>query len=192
MQAEQLLARACENEAENAKRMRMGMEPVSEPMPVAPAAVPGVDVVSASANAAEVIAAARPGVSVSLGSGGTVFTTATTMAEKQLKTEYKSEQLATLLAATQQQEQPAQIQVAVSAPATVINTGGATTAFPATLNGLGVTVNGSVGNGTTVATVAGGTGTSIFRPTFPRNPSTYPGTPMLLQQGQALTQNGTD
>jgi hypothetical protein len=32
--AEQLLARACENEADNAKRMRMGMEPVSQPMPV--------------------------------------------------------------------------------------------------------------------------------------------------------------
>ena len=28
--AEQLLARACENEAENAKRMRMGLEPVSQ------------------------------------------------------------------------------------------------------------------------------------------------------------------
>ena len=30
MLAEQLLARACENEADNAKRMRMGMEPVSQ------------------------------------------------------------------------------------------------------------------------------------------------------------------
>ena len=30
--AEQLLARACENEADNAKRMRMGMEPVSQVM----------------------------------------------------------------------------------------------------------------------------------------------------------------
>ncbi|CAB4067869.1 Nucleolar protein 4-like,Nucleolar protein 4 [Lepeophtheirus salmonis] len=34
VQAEQLLARACENEAENAKRMRMGMEPISQPMPI--------------------------------------------------------------------------------------------------------------------------------------------------------------
>ena len=33
MLAEQLLARACENEAENAKRMRMGMEPVSQAQP---------------------------------------------------------------------------------------------------------------------------------------------------------------
>ena len=31
--AEQLLARACENEAENAKRMRLGMEPISQPPP---------------------------------------------------------------------------------------------------------------------------------------------------------------
>jgi len=38
--AEQLLARACENEADNAKRMRMGMEPVSQPMPVLPAESP--------------------------------------------------------------------------------------------------------------------------------------------------------
>jgi len=32
--AEQLLARACENEADNAKRMRMGIEPVAQPMPL--------------------------------------------------------------------------------------------------------------------------------------------------------------
>merc|ERR1712192_95881 len=38
--AEQLLARACENEADNAKRMRMGMEPVSQPMPVLPSESP--------------------------------------------------------------------------------------------------------------------------------------------------------
>jgi hypothetical protein len=34
--AEQLLARACENEAENAKRMRLGMEPISQPLPAPP------------------------------------------------------------------------------------------------------------------------------------------------------------
>ena len=33
--AEQMLARACENEAENAKRMRMGLEPVSQSLPAA-------------------------------------------------------------------------------------------------------------------------------------------------------------
>ncbi|XP_011695033.1 PREDICTED: nucleolar protein 4-like isoform X1 [Wasmannia auropunctata] len=38
VQAEQILATACENESENAKRMRIGMEPVSQPMPTLPAA----------------------------------------------------------------------------------------------------------------------------------------------------------
>ncbi|XP_044733723.1 nucleolar protein 4 [Chrysoperla carnea] len=38
VQAEQILATACENESMNAKRMRMGMEPVSQPMPVLPGA----------------------------------------------------------------------------------------------------------------------------------------------------------
>ncbi|KAF6197648.1 hypothetical protein GE061_008614, partial [Apolygus lucorum] len=34
VQAEQILAAACENESHNAKRMRLGLEPVSQPMPV--------------------------------------------------------------------------------------------------------------------------------------------------------------
>lgn len=34
VQAEQILATACENESHNAKRMRLGLEPVSQPMPV--------------------------------------------------------------------------------------------------------------------------------------------------------------
>ncbi|XP_020289339.1 nucleolar protein 4-like isoform X2 [Pseudomyrmex gracilis] len=38
VQAEQILATACENESENAKRMRLGMDPVSQPMPTLPAA----------------------------------------------------------------------------------------------------------------------------------------------------------
>merc|ERR1719507_1213464 len=41
--AEQLLARACENEAENAKRMRMGMEPISQALPSSLLASPGLD-----------------------------------------------------------------------------------------------------------------------------------------------------
>nr|CAH7761282.1 unnamed protein product [Callosobruchus chinensis]CAI5840165.1 unnamed protein product [Callosobruchus analis] len=36
VQAEQILAAACENESHNAKRMRLGLEPVSQPMPVLP------------------------------------------------------------------------------------------------------------------------------------------------------------
>ncbi|CAK9811215.1 Nucleolar protein 4-like [Anthophora plagiata] len=38
VQAEQILATACENESDNAKRMRIGLEPVSQPMPTLPAA----------------------------------------------------------------------------------------------------------------------------------------------------------
>ncbi|XP_065171559.1 nucleolar protein 4-like [Atheta coriaria] len=36
VQAEQILASACENESHNAKRMRLGLEPVSQPMPLPP------------------------------------------------------------------------------------------------------------------------------------------------------------
>ncbi|KAF4532684.1 hypothetical protein B566_EDAN002920 [Ephemera danica] len=43
VQAEQILAQACENESHNAKRMRLGLEPVSQPMPVAPSERPPVD-----------------------------------------------------------------------------------------------------------------------------------------------------
>ncbi|CAH1182462.1 unnamed protein product [Phyllotreta striolata] len=40
VQAEQILATACENESHNAKRMRLGLEPVSQPMPVLPGTQP--------------------------------------------------------------------------------------------------------------------------------------------------------
>jgi len=36
VQAEQILAQACENESHNAKRMRLGLEPVSQPLPLLP------------------------------------------------------------------------------------------------------------------------------------------------------------
>ncbi|KRT84907.1 hypothetical protein AMK59_2557, partial [Oryctes borbonicus] len=39
VQAEQILATACENESHNAKRMRLGLEPVSQPMPLLPGTV---------------------------------------------------------------------------------------------------------------------------------------------------------
>lgn len=39
VQAEQILAQACENESHNAKRMRLGLEPVSQPMPTS---APGI------------------------------------------------------------------------------------------------------------------------------------------------------
>ncbi|XP_017772532.1 PREDICTED: nucleolar protein 4-like isoform X2 [Nicrophorus vespilloides] len=40
VQAEQILATACENESHNAKRMRLGLEPVSQPMPLLPGTAP--------------------------------------------------------------------------------------------------------------------------------------------------------
>ncbi|XP_045462255.1 nucleolar protein 4 isoform X3 [Harmonia axyridis] len=40
VQAEQILATACENESHNAKRMRLGLEPVSQPMPILPGTQP--------------------------------------------------------------------------------------------------------------------------------------------------------
>ncbi|CAB0020993.1 unnamed protein product [Nesidiocoris tenuis] len=45
VQAEQILAAACENESHNAKRMRLGLEPVSQPMPVIAGAEPRSTVV---------------------------------------------------------------------------------------------------------------------------------------------------
>ncbi|KAL1115165.1 hypothetical protein AAG570_007196 [Ranatra chinensis] len=40
VQAEQILALACDNESHNAKRMRLGLEPVSQPMPIIPGCEP--------------------------------------------------------------------------------------------------------------------------------------------------------
>ena len=72
--AEQLLARACENEAENAKRMRMGMEPVSQSLPSSLMTSPSMDTMPSP-----------PQLSL------------TTSA----KIDYKSEQLVNLLSAAQ-------------------------------------------------------------------------------------------
>jgi hypothetical protein len=46
VQAEQILAQACENESHNAKRMRLGLEPVSQPLPLLPSTTvsTGVDI----------------------------------------------------------------------------------------------------------------------------------------------------
>jgi len=72
--AEQLLARACENEAENAKRMRMGLEPVSQSLPSSLMTSPSMDTMPSP-----------PQLSL------------TTSA----KIDYKSEQLVNLLSAAQ-------------------------------------------------------------------------------------------
>ena len=75
-----MLARACENEAENAKRMRIGMEPISQPLPAPLTYSSPVDMVSATSP----------------------VTMTVTMDKTKL--EYTPEQLASLIAASQQQQ----------------------------------------------------------------------------------------
>jgi len=84
--AEQLLARACENEAENAKRMRMGIEPISQSMPTSLITSSTVDTLSGPP---------QPSFASSFDKS---------------KMDYKSEQLVNLLAASQQQQQQQQTQ----------------------------------------------------------------------------------
>jgi len=67
VQAEQILAIACENESMNAKRMRIGLEPITHAVPA-----PG----SAVAAAAAAAAAAAVAAATSSGAGGTITTTA--------------------------------------------------------------------------------------------------------------------
>jgi len=88
--AEQLLARACENEAENAKRMRMGMEPISQSMPTSLITSSTVDTLAGST---------QPGYTSSFDKS---------------KMDYKSEQLVNLLAASQQQPPQTLAQVTMS------------------------------------------------------------------------------
>ncbi len=202
VQAEHLLARACENEAENAKRMRMGLEPISQPMPAPFTTTAPVDVLAAAAQAAaaahgadggaitSVVSSAPavsaisssslsvfPSVSLTMGGAGGVA-----VAEKQLKSEYKSEQLASLLAAAQQQQQQptAKVVTATAVPSSSI------AAF-ANLNGNGA----AIATGATTATaipIAAGTAASLYRSpaaaanSFQVNAAAFPGTAALLQQ----------
>lgn len=145
-QAEQLLARACENEAENAKRMRMGLEPVSQPMPIMTSA-PTIDVLSCSSSTGMVSSAS-----------GTLFTAAN--GEKQLKTEYKSEQLASLLAAQ---------------PMPMVSTD-----KPSFLNGGLTNTNMAMYRQVPFPQVVSSTGATM----------SFPGTQALLQQSQALQTAG--
>ena len=85
--AEQLLARACENEAENAKRMRMGMEPVSQSLPSSMITSPCLDTMPSP-----------PQLSLT----------------PSTKIDYKSEQLVNLLSAAQNSA-PAAGQLQISA-----------------------------------------------------------------------------
>merc|ERR1712012_1154243 len=70
--AEQMLARACENEAENAKRMRMGLEPVSQSPPSQINNTQSLDSLSPGYKAdqlASLLAASQQSVSGSNGGG---------------------------------------------------------------------------------------------------------------------------
>jgi len=89
--AEQLLARACENEAENAKRMRMGMEPISQSMPTSLITSSTIDTLAGTT---------QPGFTPSF--------------DKTKIDNYKSEQLVNLLAASQQQPPQSLAQVTMS------------------------------------------------------------------------------
>ena len=75
--SEQVLSRACENEAENAKRMRMGMEPISQPLPIVQQSA------AIATSAALTIGTAATNTSMAL--------------NDKVKVEYKPEQLASLL-----------------------------------------------------------------------------------------------
>ena len=53
--AEQMLARACENESENAKRMRLGLEPVSQSPPSQLASSPALESVASQYKAEQLV-----------------------------------------------------------------------------------------------------------------------------------------
>ena len=115
-QSEQVLSRACENEAENAKRMRMGMEPISqvrslfgkndESLVVIPAnsfqPMPAISVTSPIEPSALPTAIA-PAAAASNGAILTGAGVAPGGVADKVKIEYKPEQLASLLQAAQQQ-----------------------------------------------------------------------------------------
>lgn len=99
IQAEQLLAKACENESENAKRMRMGLEPISQPMP-AVSTHSIVDVLSQSSGNSP----ATPVSMSALFPNMSAVTSEPSVTPKTPKSEYKPEQLATLLQAAASQQ----------------------------------------------------------------------------------------
>ena len=141
MQAEQLLARACENESENAKRMRMGLEPISQPMPVITTTIPAMssETISSSMSTLPTYSLLQGATGSSVNPVATAPSAFGTVAinnlsnellaaqqialatqpggppMKQLKTEYKPEQLASLLQAAASQP----LSMASITPATV-------------------------------------------------------------------------
>lgn len=124
------MARACENESENAKRMRMGLEPISQPMPIITTTLPSIvsDSISSSISTMPTYSLLQGATGSSMNCAAAVapstfgttainnFSSELLAAQqialaaqpggppmKQLKTEYKPEQLASLLQAAASQ-----------------------------------------------------------------------------------------
>jgi len=185
IQAEQLLAKACENESENAKRMRMGLEPVSQPMP-APSMHSIVDVLSSGGcgpggpnpTGIPTMGGHPPGpppASV-LFPNMSAVTSEQPSPSKIPKTEYKPEQLATLLQAAASQ--------------------GSTTLTPVLTS-----TNSPQQQGLTVTPTSGNfnnyqlpiNGTTLFKQSFGQatnGNATFPPTATLLHNQSNVIQNG--
>lgn len=168
VQAEQLLARACENESENAKRMRMGLEPISQPMPLFVTSGPPslVDVLATSNSNNTTVSSLFPNMSSATPLSPAMVAAAAAAAangEKQLKTEYKPEQLASLLQAAASQPQASNtFTTSTSLPPLTV-----TTSTPANFPGLN--------------------GASLYRQSFGQATASFPPTAALLQQQQPPT-----
>lgn len=179
IQAEQLLAKACENESENAKRMRMGLEPISQPMPTS-TTHSIVDVLNTQVSFSQldrtlsrnlialfllqVSTPATSSAAAALFPNMSAVTESNAQSPK--KTEYKPEQLATLLQAATSQNSTTLTPVLSSSGLTVTPT----TQFHNSFNG-----------------------TTLYKQSFGQQATngnaTFPPTATLLQN-QNVIQNG--
>lgn len=168
VQAEQLLARACENESENAKRMRMGLEPISQPMPMFTSAPSIVDVLASSGPHAS----SATSMAASLFPNMSSVTTEANKPTPVMKTEYKPEQLASLLQAAASQNSSSTTLTSV------------------------LTSSNPQQQPLTVTPASGGfpnlNGTSMYRQSFGQSNgnATFPPTAALLQNQSPTLQNG--
>ncbi|XP_049879833.1 nucleolar protein 4 isoform X2 [Pectinophora gossypiella] len=76
VQAEHILAQACENESLNAKRMRLGLDPVSQPMPTVPTPM-AIDTTATSAVASSFLSLYSGAISSPASTPATTSTTST-------------------------------------------------------------------------------------------------------------------
>ena len=178
VQAEQLLARACENESDNAKRMRMGLEPISQPMPIFTTQPNLIDVLASCSSMTMTptqhlfpnMSALNP-VDIKGAMNGS------NGGEKQLKTEYKPEQLASLL------------QAAASQPVPVMMTSSSSGSSPHITSTM---APGRPQSPLMPSTFPGLNGATLYRPAFQPTP-TFPQNAAILQQQQqqqTTSQNG--